>query len=97
MIVAIDYDDTYTRDPIAWNYVCELFMERGHTVYCVTARNKRHMDEVEFTIGRLIGASNCIPTDGNPKRSFVYDIDIIPDVWIDDAPESIVDIKLLGE
>ena len=95
MIIAIDYDDTYTRDPLLWNWFIQEAMSRDHVVYCVTARHERQIDEVKDTIGLVIGADRCIATGSESKRRFVYDLDIIPDVWIDDIPESIIDIGLL--
>jgi len=92
MIIAIDYDETYTRDPVLWNWFIDSAQDRGHTVFCVTARHARMINDCEFTIGRLIGNDNIIPTNGLPKRDFCYGLNIIPDVWIDDAPESIVNI-----
>jgi len=90
MILSLDYDDTYTRDPVFWNNFVEAALARGHTVYCVTARSERHLDDVEFTLGRLIGSDHIIGTNGEPKRRTVSNMDIMVDVWIDDSPEMIV-------
>lgn len=92
MNISIDFDDTYTRDPDMWDLFVLMAQNRGHTVYCVTARGQRGLDESEVvdTIGRLIGKDNCIFTDGRPKQKFCWDQKIQIDIWCDDRPEAIV-------
>ena len=92
MNISIDFDDTYTRDPLMWNDLVYLAKARGHKVYCVTARGESFPDEVTEvldTIGQLIGQENCIFTDGKQKRQFCLDKNINIHVWIDDMPEAI--------
>jgi len=36
MKLSIDYDDTYTKDPILWDLFAQNAITRGHTVYCVS-------------------------------------------------------------
>lgn len=89
--ISIDYDDTYTRDPVFWNMFCQDALDRGHEVYCVSARHPTHMDDPEFTVGRVIGASKCIGTNGVAKKDFMWnEHGIIIDVWVDDTPEAVV-------
>ena len=92
MNISIDFDDTYTCDPVMWNEFILFAQARGHTVYCVTARGESFPDEVTEvldTIGQLIGQENCIFTDGKQKRQFCLDKNINIHVWIDDMPEAI--------
>lgn len=91
MNLAIDFDETYTRDPELWDLLLSRAMARGHRVLCVSARHERQMAEVRDTIGRLIGPDACFWTGGVPKRRHMAEAaDTHVDVWIDDAPESIV-------
>jgi hypothetical protein len=92
MNISIDFDDTYTRDPDLWNLIVLMFQERGHTVYCVTARGPRGEDQTEVwdTIGQLVGKDHCIFTDGRSKQKFCWDLDINIDIWCDDHPEAII-------
>jgi hypothetical protein len=93
MILAIDFDETYTRDPALWDLFLSAAMARGHRVLCVSARHERQMGEVRDTIGRLIGPEACFGTGRTPKRRFMAEVaDTHVDVWIDDAPESVVEI-----
>jgi hypothetical protein len=95
MKIALDYDETYTRDPLLWNWFVAQAMERGHEVYCVTARSERSLDDVMFTLGRLLPPGHVFATNHAAKRKFMADLGIMIDVWIDDQPEMIVEVPLL--
>lgn len=90
MKIAIDYDDTYTKDPDMWDQMIQLILLRGHEVWCVSARPESHMGIVKSTIGSVIGKDRCIGTNLKGKRQFVWEYyGLKPDVWIDDTPEAI--------
>lgn len=91
MNISVDFDDTYTRDPIFWNRFIEMAWEFGHTVYCVTARENTPINqwEVYESIGRLIGKDNCYFTSQMAKAKFMFDKGILIDVWIDDLPSNV--------
>jgi hypothetical protein len=92
MKISIDYDDTYTKDPLLWNWFAQQALDRGHKVYCVSARGAQHMDDPKMTIGQIIGPDNCFGTGLRPKRHFMWHVHgIYIDVWIDDQPEMIID------
>jgi len=92
MIIAIDYDDTYTKDPLMWNWFIENARERGHTVWCITARDDQWIDEVENTIGLVLEPNHIIATANMSKKKYVHEnYDFYVDVWIDDTPEAVVD------
>lgn len=96
MIISLDYDDTYSSSPAMWDKICKLFMDEGHTVICVSARHPDNMQIVKDTLGRVIGEGQCIGVDKEPKRQhMIQQYGITVDVWIDDMPETIVDIPLL--
>jgi hypothetical protein len=38
MVISLDYDSTYTRDPDLWDSFIIAAKSRGHTVICVTNR-----------------------------------------------------------
>jgi hypothetical protein len=97
MNISIDYDDTYTKDPLLWNWFAQQALDRGHKVYCVSARSTQHMDDPKMTIGRIISAENCFGTGLRPKRKFMNEVQKIKiDVWIDDMPEMIVESEIEG-
>lgn len=86
MNLALDYDDTYTRDPEFWNLMIDLAQHRGHKVYCITARSERHSEEVLTDLARRPGRDSILFTGGRAKKSFAYSRGISIDVWIDDSP-----------
>lgn len=96
MRIAVDYDETYTRDPVLWNTFAQMAIERGHEVVCISARHPSQLDEIRFTFGRVIGADKCYGTGLQQKRQFADDKGLIIDVWVDDSPEMIVTDHLIG-
>ena len=93
MILAIHFDETHTRDPDLWDLFLSAAIAKGYRILCVSARHERQMGEVRETIGRLIGPEACLGTGGAPKRRYVAEAaDTHVDVWIDDAPESVVEV-----
>lgn len=90
MIIAIDYDDTYTRDPMMWNDILQNMQDHGHLVYGVTGRAYQDdgMDDLHSQYCEL--TSDVYFTNGKAKRQFMADQGIHIDVWIDDSPEFIL-------
>jgi hypothetical protein len=97
MIISIDYDNTYTVDPVLWDQFIKNAISKGHTVYCISARSEPMMEDAKNTIGKIIGPANCFGTNFEPKKSFMWKNHKIKiDVWIDDTPEYITDITYGG-
>lgn len=84
MLIAIDYDGTYTEDPEAWYAVIRVLQLR-HEVICVTMRHEETED-----LG--FGAPPCMVyyTDRRAKKSFCETNGLQVDVWIDDRPDFIL-------
>lgn len=95
MIIAIDYDNTYTGDPEVFNEVIKTFQNAGHTVICVTGRSAHElmMQPVIDSIGKLVPvifAGKEWKRVAASKRG--YDVNI----WIDDMPEYIGKQTIIG-
>jgi methyl coenzyme M reductase subunit C-like uncharacterized protein (methanogenesis marker protein 7) len=85
MIIALDYDDTYTQDPALWNEIVELIRAKGHDISIVSERNPEDMED--FDVGAWL---DIYFTNGMPKREYMSLLENIQvDVWIDDQPEEI--------
>ena len=84
MIVALDYDDTYTRDPSMWNDFIDLLQRNNHTVYCVTMRYPQEAQAVREALANRVDGIFC--TGRKAKRPFMYARGIQVSVWIDDEP-----------
>lgn len=89
MIISVDFDNTYTNDPVTFNKVIKIFQDAGHTVVCVTFRTPAMGADVLRTIGSLIGKDNCFFSSGELKKPFMEAQGIEVDIWIDDMPEII--------
>ena len=88
MIIALDYDETFTRDPVTWMAVMKILRERGHTVIGVTMRYVR--ESLDMHPGYAEICDTIYFTARSAKRDFLGDLGVIVDVWIDDAPEFIL-------
>lgn len=84
MVISLDFDDTYTRDPEAWNEFIDLMQRHGHTVYCVTMRHESEGKQVKEALGKR--CDSVFFTNRVAKKSFMFERGINIDVWIDDSP-----------
>lgn len=88
MKIALDFDGTYTEDPIFWHLFLKNAAMRNHDVYIVTFRTPQMSDK---RLQDLQAAG--VPvfyTSRTPKMKYMQDLGIPIDVWIDDNPGLIV-------
>lgn len=88
MLVAIDFDDTYTADPELWDQFIDNCMARGHKVVMVTCRRDTADNREECNIPALARFNHYF-TGLSPKRWYMEHRGIKVDVWIDDMPETV--------
>ena len=86
LIFALDYDETFTDEPVLWEWFINKAKERGHSVTFVTSREDPTIqgwnDDIRADAKRLgIDIVFCF---GEPKATKFK-----ADVWIDDSPLSI--------
>jgi hypothetical protein len=73
MVIALDYDGTFTADPALWNDFIRLALCQGHEVKIVTMRYPHETVE---------GAPvDVVYTSRKAKKAA-----FAADIWIDDAP-----------
>jgi len=85
MIIALDYDDTYTRDPQMWDLLIATAKARGHTVICVTMRYPQEGEQVLKALSGKV--DDIIFTSRKAKYDYVTKTQgFVPSVWIDDSP-----------
>jgi len=77
MILAIDYDNTFSAYPEHFDKLRKMFQKDGHKVFIVTARNKRK-ERIPVDLSEF---DEVFYTDGKAKASVVR-----ADIWIDDSP-----------
>lgn len=91
MVIGLDYDDTYTRDPVAWNAFIRLMRNYEHKVYIVTWRTPGEIVEVVHALASFfVQVDGIYPTSRQAKAKFMFDQGICVDVWIDDNPRAIL-------
>ncbi len=88
VIIAFDFDLTWTRDPEGFRLVVELLRGRGHTCICVTGRS----DEGNFGAEVKRGIGGAVPivfAGGAWKATAAARAGYPVDGWVDDMPEGI--------
>lgn len=84
MKIALDYDDTFTKDPLFWETFIGMTLMRGHEVMIVTFRDP------ELKIDHDLGIP-VFYTSYKAKRDYMRWVQGIKiDIWIDDSPDTIV-------
>lgn len=85
MLIAIDYDDTFTRDSLMWGAFISHAVARRHRVVVCTGRAFPPTDD--FLWSQRV---EVYCTGGQAKRDYLAAQGLRPDVWIDDDPASIL-------
>lgn len=92
MVIGLDYDDTFTRDPAGWTQFINLMTKRGHSVYIVTWRCEGG-EILPVYADMQYWKAECegiYPTGRKAKAKFMAEQGILVDVWIDDNPAAIL-------
>lgn len=91
MKIALDYDLTYSLDPDFWIDFARNAAQRGHDVRIVTARDDRYDRTAPLVLAEAF--LPVIYCRGVAKKWHCQHFvpDFIPDVWIDDKPQSILE------
>ena len=81
LVIALDYDNTYSDDPELWDQFIAIAQKRNHLVVGVTFRGTDRPVEMPVEV---------IYTGGVLKADYLRQIDFPePSIWIDDWPELI--------
>lgn len=92
MLIALDYDDTFTADPFLWLDFIGSAKKRGYRVMIVTSR--QFSTEAKEQIREAVGNVAIVFTGGAAKRWYCENHGVdVPDIWIDDDPGSIINGK----
>jgi hypothetical protein len=85
VIVSIDFDDTFTADPVAWTAIIKLLQDASHTVVCVTGRDNTPISVNQITHALPEGIP-IVFAGSDPKNDAAIREGFNVDVWIDDRP-----------
>lgn len=89
LLIALDFDQTFTADEDLWRHFIESAQSRGHKVIVVTARRGKFLDERSSVTDRLPDGVPVYFSYDVPKGQYMRQHGIDPDIWIDDTPEGI--------
>jgi len=88
MLFAVDFDGTFSRDPVLFRALVALGRRMGHTFVLVTGRS----DEGQWGAEVRRAVSDLMPivfANNGWKRAAAEAAGYKVDVWIDDMPEGI--------
>ena len=89
--ISLDYDDTFTKDPVLWRHFSRDARQRGHRVVVCTMRYEgQESVAVIKSLGDIIPSEDFYFTGRQLKREFMESRGVKVDIWIDDKPEYIV-------
>ena len=84
MNYSLDYDNTYTTDPVMWDALIDMMKRYGHKVYVVTMRTPEEGEEVRKYLADKVEMVIC--TSRKAKQDYVTSMNVRIDIWIDDMP-----------
>lgn len=88
LLIAIDFDETLTRDAELWREFIDSAKRLGHRVVCVTAR--RDTEDNNETIDEWLEVHGVdVPvyfTSLGSKVEYMTRLGLRVDIWIDDDP-----------
>lgn len=87
MIIALDYDETFTRCPVGWSTAMAWMKHHGHTIIGCTMRTPAEREGMDDRYFDVCSAVHFSSRQG--KREYLASKSILPHVWIDDTPEFI--------
>ncbi|MFY0656356.1 MAG: hypothetical protein JXR12_06370 [Neptunomonas phycophila] len=85
--VALDFDDTYTKDPATWQKLVSTMKEAGWDVRIVTFRDDvGGYNNHDIKAAASVMDLPIIFTAGKQKSVFCRKVGFVPSFWIDDLP-----------
>jgi hypothetical protein len=87
LLIALDYDETYTEAPELWRAFIRMAHGQGHRVICATMRYESETADMCATLKSMV---KVIPTGRKAKMAHLKSLGYEPDIWIDDSPHFLV-------
>lgn len=83
MIIALDYDGTFTALPAEIVAFVQLLKDQGHRVICCTMRTPEEAEDMHPALTCMV---EVFATSRRAKMDFLKEQGIQPHIWIDDNP-----------
>lgn len=93
LTIAIDFDDTFTADPVMWSaFIEQATTKHGHRVLCVTSRrdDEENREDIERCFSQFGISIPVIFSNMGSKLWTMEQRNVKVDIWIDDAPHALV-------
>lgn len=90
MMIALDFDETFTADPSFWLDFIENADASGHEV-CICTIREPVLDAHPWLTELRRRGIKVYCCDGAPKIEFMKFKNVQVDIWIDDKPKTIID------
>jgi hypothetical protein len=89
---ALDFDDTFTADPLLWSRFATDARARGHRLCLVTARRdtEENRQDINATLDHWKCQMPIVFSSLGSKLAAVQRHGLEIDIWIDDDPTSLV-------
>ena len=85
LLFCLDYDETYTVDPVLFKAFIQLLQSRGHRVIVATMRYEDEGQPIVDDLGDIV--ETIIFTGRKAKVKFIHEAGYYPSIYIDDSPE----------
>ena len=92
MIIAVDYDQTFSAAPELFCSFISNARAMGHCIVCATSRTMKN--PIPADAGACFDA--VLYCGDKPKRQFALEAGIEVAIWVDDLPETIGSAILVG-
>lgn len=89
MVISLDYDETFTRDPELWLAFIATAKSKGHTVLLITMREDTPWDADEVRSILKDKVDDILFTNCKAKKQYAAARGYRVDVWIDDQPSAV--------
>jgi len=92
LTIAVDFDDTFTADPVLWSKFVQHAKQLGHNPIVVTARRNtaENMDLINEQLSHFDCHMRIYFSNLGSKVECMEKRGINVDIWIDDAPYALV-------
>lgn len=88
LLIGLDFDNTFTKDPKFWIDFIKLCENYGHKVVCVSSRRDSQFDRDELSAA-LPANIDIFLVANIQKNDYMKAAGYKIDIWIDDSPEYI--------
>jgi hypothetical protein len=84
LLIALDYDNTYTADSVLFDIFVQLARSKGYKVHVVTMRHESEPINLNCAVDKVHY------TDRKAKKPYMDAKGLSVDIWIDDRPDFIL-------